>query len=181
MPAEHELYPLSAFCGDEGIELPPYRVITSAEVPEPYHGLLVHTRDMTSVLQDFHNQNIHLENVYLRRETDRVLRRVTLIREDGRPVEFGAIEISLQPFPDAAQRDILACHTPLGAILRLHEVGYVSKTKGFFEIESNRLIGEALRMETPARLYGRMNVLLSADDRVLARAIEILPPTRDDE
>ncbi len=171
----HEIYPLSIFCSNDGIELPSYRIISGTEIPEPYNSLLNHTRDMTSVLQEYHGQNIHLENVHVRRHRDQVLRMVALITEGGRAVEFGAIEINLSPLPEAAQRDVLAAYTPLGAILNRHGVGYVSKPKGFFEIESNHLIGEALKMDTPAKLYGRMNVLRSTTDEVLARVVEILP------
>lgn len=180
LETNHELYPLSAFCGPEGIDLPPYRVIAAAELPEPYRRLLEHTRDMTSVLQDFHAQNIHIEKVDLVRETDHLLRRVVLLGEDGRPVEFGAIDIWLPYFADDAQRDILASHTPFGAILHRYEIGYTSSPTGFFEIESIGFIGEALRLESPARLYGRTNVLRSEHGQVMARVVEILPPTLED-
>ena len=180
LETKHELYPLSAFCGPDGIDLPPYRIITAAELPEPYRRLLEHTRDMTSVLQEFHSQNIHIEKVDLVREMDHILRRVVLFGEDGRPVEFGAIDIWLPHFADDAQRDILACHTPFGAILHRYEIGYTSSPTGFFEIESIGFIGEALKLESPARLYGRTNVLRSEDDQVMARVVEILPSALED-
>ena len=154
--------------------------MAAADLAEPYRRLLVHTRDMTSVLQDFHSQKIHLENVDLVRETDHVLRRVALFGEDGRPVEFGAIDIWLPPFTDQAQRDILACHMPFGAILNRYEIGYTSSPRSFFEIESIGFIGEALALESPARLYGRTNVLRSEHGQVMARVVEILPPTLED-
>ena len=179
--SEHELYPLSKFCCYDGAELPSYRLLTSADLPEPYNGLLNHTRDMTSVLQEFHGQNIHLENVQLRRDKDQVLRMVVLTTEAGRAVEFGAIAINLPPLPEEAQRDILACIIPFGAILNHHGVGYLSQPKGFIEIHSNDLIGEALKMDTPAKLYGRMNVLRSTTDEVLARVVEILPLAREED
>ncbi len=114
------------------------------------------------------------------RETDHVLRRVALLGEDGRPVEFGAIDIWLPPFTDQVQRDILACHAPFGAILHRHEIAYTSSPKGYFEIESNGFIGEALRMESPARLYARANILRSENDRIMARVVEILPPALEE-
>jgi len=136
---------------------------------------------MTSVLQEFYSQEIHLSNVDLVREKDRVLRRVALLREDGRPVEFGAIDIRLSPFTDMVQGEILACLTPLGAILNHHKIGYTSSPTGFFEIDSNGFIREALRMESPERLYGRMNVLRSENDQVIAKVVEILPPLPEDQ
>lgn len=180
METEHKLYPLTAFCERDGAELPPHRVIGASDLPEPYQRLLVHTRDMTSVLQEFHSQEIHLSNVDLVREKDRILRRVALLREDGHPVEFGAIDIRLSPFMDTMQEEILACRTPLGAILNRYKIGYTSSPTGFFEIDSNGFIREALRMESPELLYGRMNVLRIENDQVMARVVEILPPLPED-
>ena len=179
-PYPHDLYPLCMICAYDGIALPPYRVISAAELPAPYDGLLNHTRDMTSVLQEYHGQSIHLENVSIRRFWNHVVRKVALVTEDGRSVEFGAIEISLAPFPQVARWKILACIMPLGAILHRYGIGYKSKPRGFVEIESNSLINDALKLDGPARLYGRMNVLRSTNDEVLARVIEILPPTQDE-
>ena len=135
---------------------------------------------MTSVLQEFHAQNIHLESVELVRETDHVLRRVALFGEDGRPVEFGAIDICLTHFTETVQRDILACHMPFGAILNHYEIGYTSSPGRFFEIESIGFIGEALGLKSPARLYGRTNILFSEHDQIMARVVEILPQAIED-
>ncbi len=131
---------------------------------------------MTSVLQEYHSESIHLENVEIVREADRLMRRVALLGEGGRPVEFGAIDIWLPCFTDAVQKDILDCHTPFGAILNENEIGYTSSPRRFFEIESKGFIGEALRLESPARLYGRTNILRSENDEIMARVVEILPP-----
>ena len=180
LSTEHELYPLSAFCVNDGIELPPYRVIDADKLPEPYRHLLVHTRDMTSVLQEYHSQNIHLEHVDIVREGDHLMRRVALLGEGGRPVEFGAIDIWLPCFTDEVQKDILDCHTPFGAILNDNEIPYTSSPKRFFEIDSNGFIGEALKLESPTRLYGRTNVLRSENKQTMARVVEILPPALED-
>ena len=138
---EHELYPLSAFCLRDGIELPSYRVIAAAELPEPYRRLLVHRGDMTSVLQEFHAQSIHLENVEVVREAEHVLRRVVLFGEDGRPVEFGAIDIWLPHFADDAQRDILACHTPFGPFCIVMKSAIQARQRDFSRL--NRSVSSA--------------------------------------
>ena len=181
MSFKHDLYPLSVFCAHEDIQLPSYRVLPSSEVPTPYHGLLVHPRDMTSVLRDYYGQDLHLESVQLRHEKKNILRRVTLVTEDGHQAEFGAIAIDLSLLPIAAHQDVLDCHIPFGKILERYKIDYISQTRGFIEIEPNHLIGEALRMNTSAKLYGRMNVLCSIDNEVMARVVEILPLTRDED
>ena len=176
MSTEHELYPLSVFCLRDNIALPPYRIIDADELPEPFRHLLDHTRDMTSVLQEFHSQQIHLENVDIVREDDHLLRRVALLAEDGRPVEFGAIDIWLSRFTNEVQQVILDCRTPFGAILNENEIAYTSSPKCFFEIDSIDFMGAALGLESPARLYGRTNILGSEDRQIMARVVEILPP-----
>lgn len=176
MSTEHELYPLSAFCVRDNIALPPYRIIDADDLPEPFRQLLDHKRDMTSVLQDFHSQKVHLENVDIVREDDHLMRRVALLAEDGRPVEFGAIDIWLSRFTDEVQQVILECRTPFGAILNENNIAYTSSPKRFFEIDSIDFIGVALGLESSARLYGRTNILRSEDGQIMARVVEILPP-----
>ena len=104
------------------------------------------------------------------------MRRVTLLAEGSRPVEFGAIDIWLSRFTDEVQQDILDCRTPFGAILNENEIAYTSSPKRFFEIDSIDFIGAALRLESPTRLYGRTNILRSEDGQIMARVVEILPP-----
>ena len=53
-------YPLDEFYQRRGLHLPPLEVVDAASVPEPYHGLLVHERDMTSTLEAFHQDRVHL-------------------------------------------------------------------------------------------------------------------------
>ena len=177
MSVDHVLYPLSLFCGRDGSELPPYRLVEPAELPEPDRGLLVHERDMTSVLQEFHAQELHLRNLEFVHENECVLRQVLLLRQDEQPAEFGAIDIRLPPFAENAQAEIIASHTPLGAILNRYHIGYSSAPSAFFEIDSGGIIGDALGLDAPARLFGRTNVLRTEQNQVMARVVEILPPS----
>jgi chorismate-pyruvate lyase len=173
-----ELYPLVELCRHENVPLPNCRKIRSSEVPEPYKHLLVHRHDMTGVLQKFHDQDIHLENVSMRHLGNRVLRKVTLVRDDGLPVEFGAIEIRLEHLPEEAQLEIIACKMPLGGILRQHKINYINKALGFFEVETNSLVKDALKIDTDSLLYGRINGLYLPNLSIFAQVIEILPPMK---
>ena len=176
MSSNHALYPLSDFCARAGIAVPSFRTIDHSVVPPPYRQLLVHSRDMTSVLQEFHGQRIHLEHVELRRDADRVLRQVVLTLEDGRPAEFGAIEISLAGLPPPAQQDVLACRTPLGAILLGHNIAYTSQTRGFFELNADAVVAQSLGIAENSSLFGRTNDLFTSSGNILAQVVEILPP-----
>ncbi len=69
------------------------------DVPEPERSLLVHERDMTSTLRNFHGSPIKLEVVKSECSDDYLMRMVVLHRDDnGAPVEFGAIGIRLDKF-----------------------------------------------------------------------------------
>ena len=171
------LFPLSEFYKRSGTEMPEVEIIDGDAIPEPYKRLLVHNDDMTSVLQNFHKQSIHLRLIEYFEEQNRVLRKVALLGEDEKPVESGAIEINLLLFPENAKRDILDSRLPLGAILRKYEVPYSSRPECFFKIQSDAFIGQALNLSESHLLYGRINHLVDSSGESLARVVEILPPS----
>lgn len=170
------LYPLSEFYSRSEIKLPSFKFVEPGSIPEPYNQLLVHNEDMTSVLQNFHQQKIHLELIELIEEENSVLRRVSLVREDKRIVEFGAIEINMAFFPGAAKKEIGNAFTPLGAILEKYQVEYRSSPKSYFQINSDEKINRSLNLTGSHLLYGRVNQIQNHQDLTLARVVEILPP-----
>jgi hypothetical protein len=171
------LFPLSEFYKRSGTEMPEVEIMGGDAIPEPYKRLLVHNDDMTSVLQNFHKQSIHLDLMEFFEEQNKILRKVALLREDGRPVESGAIEINLFSFPENAKSDILDSRLPLGAILKKYKVPYSSRPECFFKIQSDAFIGRALNLSESYLLYGRINHLLDSSGESLARVVEILPPS----
>lgn len=150
--------------------------LPAAEVPEPFHRLLVHDHDMTSALERFHRDSISLKVIRSEQIDRTYLREVTLhAATDGKPVEYGLIAILLGSFPDELRPLILAGDTPLGAILNRSGLAYGSEPQGFFEVPENRLSSTFPRTSGGANLYGRYNHLVRADGTCLARIIEILP------
>jgi hypothetical protein len=93
-----------------------------------------------------------------------------------RPVEYGAIRISLPLLEESAQTEVLQARGPLGGILTAHGITFRCCPGAYFKIFSNTLIGESLRMDGPKWLYGRCNCLSDAGGRTMAEVIEILPP-----
>lgn len=171
------LYPLDAFYAALGREIPEVRAIPGEEMPEPYRGLLVHSRDMTPTLEAFHGERIHLRTLERREEPDCFCRLVVLTTDDtGRPVEFGAIAIHLEPFPPAAQELIRGCRCPLGTILADCEIPHASSPRAYIEVTPDTLMREVLAVPESGPLYGRRNVLSTPDGRVIADVLEILPP-----
>lgn len=183
MMAELELHetewlePLRAYYAAAGAPLPPIEVIEGREVPAPYHGLLVHLRDMTSVLEDFHGGAIGIRLLRAERTNEVYARQVVLeLASTRRPVEFGAIHIHLERFGPATRRLILEARRPLGGILKEHSIPYVSRPSAFIRVGADEVMSALLGIAGDRPLYGRQNVLYDPAARPLAEVIEILPP-----
>ena len=143
-------------------------------MPEPYRGLLVGDHDMTPALAAFHREMIHLRVIERETEGDAYTRLVVLTA-GARPVEFGAIVIDLTPFPPAARAAVLEGIEPLGTILATHRIEHLSRPRAFIRVTSNPFINEHLGLTGAHELYGRRNVLTTADHQVFADIVEILP------
>jgi chorismate-pyruvate lyase len=132
---------------------------------------------MTPTLESFHRQPIHLAVLGRERQDDEYWREVILRRAgDSRPVEYGVIRICLAPLGPAAARSVLEERRPLGRILQDQAVAHLSWPQAFFRVEPDVRLGKLLGLAQPAALYGRRNVLVDGNRRLLAEVIEILPP-----
>ncbi len=171
--------PLDEFYLRQGRPLPAFRVITGDEMPEPYRSLLVHERDMTRTLEQFHGSPIHLRVLSSYRAGDAYWRESVLeLDGSGRPVEFGAIKIQLAALPEECRRLILAEHLPFGGILNDAGVRYTSRPSAFLRFEADDFIAESFGRPRGGGFYGRQNTLRSEAGDTLAEIIEILPSIR---
>jgi chorismate-pyruvate lyase len=171
------LYPLDDFYDRAGLIVPPFVVVAGEAVPQPYRQLLVHEDDMTPTLERHHGERIHLRVIGRQLNGDSLSRLVVLTLNDSlKPVEFGAIVIHLEHFPAEAREAILECRRPLGTILADYAVRHASRPRAFLRVSSDPLIKGAMELTGAEPLYGRRNQLFTADDRVLADVVEILPP-----
>lgn len=173
------IYPLNDFYALEGMELPPVARLRRDEVPEPDRSLLVHKRDMTSVLEEFHGDSIHIHVLRKRREGQFYFREVVLVLDhQDKLVEFGAIKIDLLLFEERVQKVILQERLPLGRILHAFRVSHRSRPSAFFRIDSDDFISGSLGIAPHRVLHGRRNTLLNPYNRPLAEVVEILPAGR---
>jgi len=171
------LFPLSTFEGVRGQRATSAEAIPAEAVPEPYHGLLVHDRDMTGTLEAHFGQPMVLRVLQKRIEDDLLFRQVLLQgQRDGRTAEFGAIRIDLACFDGEARQRVEASHQPLGGILRVFDLPYTSKPSAYLNVDADAFVREALGAGSTTALYGRRNTLTAPDGRVMARIIEVLPP-----
>jgi len=175
------LDPLAEFYSAEGRTLPRVETMPPDDLPQPARSLLVHDRDMTSTLEAFYADTLHLRVLNMHQHGHALNRQVVLETDrDDRAVEFGAIQIHLDRFSHEARDDIIACHRPLGTIIAAHAIAYRSQPSAFFAIEPDVMINSALGLpllgdQTPI-LYGRHNTLVDREGGILAEVVEILAP-----
>jgi chorismate-pyruvate lyase len=171
------VHPLDRFYARNRRPLPPLRRVDGEEVPEPYKSLLVHESDMTSTLEQHYGGEIVLDVRGREQEGSDYFREVVLrVALTGKPVEFGAIKISLDRFPEEARLRILEAHWPLGRILHESGMAFASRPAAFLQMASDPLINEVLQLSGAQVLYGRRNTLFNAAGEPLAEIVEILPP-----
>jgi len=175
MPEEFA-FPLSEFYARTSLVLPRMEVIPGDAVPEPYLRLLVHEREMTSTLEQFHAADIYIKALSSERRDEGYFREVVLHRvSDDAPVEFGANCVNLNLFTPEARWMILQEKVPLGRILRDHAIAHTIKPLNFFRVEPDALICRALNLPKPVTLYGRQAVLCDSAQQRLSQVVEILP------
>jgi len=170
--------PLDEFCRLAKRALPGIEPVEGAALPEPYRSLLVHERDMTSTLAQFHGSTIDLRVLHRHNGGDAYYREVLLLaKRSGRPVEYGAIKIHLGQFPGPARDAIIEASAPLGQLLHDHGIGHLSRPGGFLRIECDDHIGGLFGLDDRPVLYGRRNTLYDGTGgHRLAEIVEILPP-----
>ena len=152
-------------------------VIGPHEMPQPYHGLLVHTSDMTSTLTNHYGEPIALKVLNRVVAPAWLARRSLLeIARTGRPIEFGVIRIHLDVLSEPVRSQVLEGRVPLGGLLNDHAIGYRSCPGGFLRVKPNGAIQQAFALERPVPVYGRCNCLSDLAGRTIAEVVEILPP-----
>jgi len=171
------IHPLDEFYRRGGKPLPPYERVPGEAVPQPYRSLLVHKDDMTPTLERFHGASIHIR-VLGKTHSENHYYREVILQLDGsnKPVEFGAISINLDRFPEGAREAILGESIPLGTILSRYSIEHTSRPKAFLKVASDPLINEALEIKGAHILYGRRNTHFDSEGLPLAELVEVLPP-----
>lgn len=172
------VHPLDEFYVRDGRPMLQFAQVPATEMPEPYRTLLVHERDMTRTLEQFHHGTIHLRVLSSHHESEAYWRESVLELDDSnQPIEFGAIKIHLNRFPEPWRTQILEERRPLGGILNASGIGYVSRPTAYLRFTPDEFITCALHIQGAPLLFGRQNTLRNSQGEVLAEIIEILPPT----
>lgn len=169
--------PLLDFYQRGGVEPPELLPIEGDAMPEPYRSLLVHSGDMTPTLEKYHGERIHLRPLTRETKGNVYSREVILEAGEGNlPVEFGAITIFLEHYPEAVHELILGDSVPLGTILADFDILHQACPQAYFQVNSDPLITEALGLSQSTGLFGRCNIHRNPEGHHIAEIVEILPP-----
>ena len=183
-PAADELPPwvslLERFYTRANLPLPAIVPLKKEEVPAPYQRLLVHSNDMTPTLEGFYGEPMRITVLNREREPGIYLREVILAAARARrPVEYGAIRIWLDRLPEPARLRVLEERHPLGNILQTEQLPHLSWPQAFFQVNADAHMSRVLELRQPGTLFGRRNLLLTGDRRLLAEVLEVLAPVQE--
>ncbi len=168
---------LARFYHRHGLALPRMICLDPQQMPAPSRRLLAHNHDMTPTLERFYGERLALQVCGLAREGPTYLREVILaLGDSGTPVAYGAICIQLKRFSEPVQKRIVANEHPFGRILESEQIAHMGWPQAFFVIDADARLRRLLDFEQAQPLYGRRNVLLDGQRRLLAEVIEILAP-----
>jgi chorismate-pyruvate lyase len=169
------LYPLRRF--RPSLEAT-FEQVAPEQMPEALRGLLVHTGDMTSRLEDLHQTRIALDVLQAGVGDGGAYYREVLLKNEstGSAVEYGAIEILLDGFDLPLRGQILEGKIPLGGLLNSNGVRYRSEPQAYFRVSEGAGMHVLLGVAADSVLYGRCNILRAEAGALFARIVEVLPP-----
>jgi hypothetical protein len=138
-------------------DTPNYEVIDPDELPDPYHGLLVHPYHMTVSVEAHHGDKVDVRILAVRHEGDMYSRRIVLtLRRTGDIVLFGIIRVNLALCAPAVRDEIIEGKTPFGRVLIKHKVMRVIEPTAYLRIEAAPAQLAWFGKTKPTPIYGRV-------------------------
>lgn len=176
--AKSLLWPLNLFCTIHSRVLPEITPLFGQQMPEPYKKLLVHERNMTATLEDYHEGTIYIERLNMVPGDEETSREVVLrLEKNDLPVEYGASRIFLGSLPEKAVELIAEGKIPLGTLLRTCDCRHTVEPSGFFRLRPTPFFDDIFGNWNGTVLYGRRNTLVALNGTPIAEVCEILPPS----
>jgi hypothetical protein len=155
---------------------PEHLLIAPADVPEPYHRLLVHPHHMTVTVEEFYDSPVNVRVLERRHAGDTYARKILLeLQSDGRVVQFGVVRIRLNYCGAAVRAAILEEKTPLGRILIEHDVLRRIEPTAFFRVTPGPQLTRWFNLPEPRDTFGRLGII-HCDEQPAIEVLEILAP-----
>lgn len=155
-PDLHALFALFPPVGD----LPDYEFVPGEQVPEPYHGLLVHRHHMTVTVESFHGDKVDVKVLAKNVSGDHYARKILLaLHQTGKIVQFGIMRVHFRYCSPAVQEAIVAEQTPLGRILIEHDVLRWIEPTRFLRVHPCPALKMWFGLEPSPETYGRLAII----------------------
>jgi chorismate-pyruvate lyase len=153
-----------------------WELVPGAQVPEPYHGLLVHEHHMTVTVEAHHGSLVDVRILDNRIDETSYARKILLaLQSTGKIVQFGIVRIRLEYCSPAVRAEILAGQTPLGRILINHDVLRRIEPTAYMRVIPGPAMMEWFQISEPKPTYGRL-AYIHCDGRPAIELLEIVAP-----
>ena len=177
-PALSVLRPLLQLFDEEHL-LPQFHAVAPADMPAPYHALLVHAHHMTVTLDAHFGERVAVRVVQTRQtDTTYTRRSLLLLPSSGRIVQHCTVHIALDQCSDAVAREVVAGTTPLGYILIRHNVMRRIEPRVYLKIDGANPIMQAFEHDGTPDAYGRV-ATIHCDGKPAIELLEIVAPERE--
>jgi chorismate-pyruvate lyase len=150
--------------------------VSSNDVPQPYHRLLVHKHHMTITVEQFYRSPVDVRVLSCRRVGNEYARKILLATQDtGRVVQFGLVRINLAVCTEQVRSEILEGKIPLGRVLIQHNMLRRIEPAAFLRVSLAATMAEWFGVDEGTTTYGRLGVIYTGD-RPVVEVLEILAP-----
>jgi chorismate-pyruvate lyase len=157
-------------------QVPQARVVHGAEVPAPYHDLLVHHGHMTEVLERHHGAPVRVQPYQIHQHGELYGRRLDLrVGADERVIMTGLMIINLATVPAAARSRIVAAREPLGRILIEHRVLRRVAPDAYLHFSAADPLAARFGLRTPRDCWGRL-ATITCDGAPAVDLLEVVRP-----
>jgi hypothetical protein len=157
-------------------DLPTFEIISAAQVPPPYHGLLVHEHHMTVTVEAHHGDEVEVRVLARRHQPPYYSRKIVLaLKQTGKIVQFGIVRVNLDYCEPAVRAEIVAERTPFGRVLINHNVLRRIEPTAFLRIAAGPKQMAWYGLREPHSLYGRL-AFIHCDGYRAVELLEIVAP-----
>jgi hypothetical protein len=145
-------------------------------VPPPYHDLLVHSHHMTVTVERFYGQPVDVKVLNSRINGHDYARRILLtLRDTGRVVQFGIVQLDLDQLSPQVRAEILEQKSPLGRVLIRNNVFRRVEPTAYLRVTPNELMCSWFGLAEPVETFGRLGVIY-CDGKPAIEVLEVMAP-----
>jgi chorismate-pyruvate lyase len=152
--------------------------IAPESLPDPFNTLLNHREHMTTKLTAHYQRPIELRVLSVRDSGQHYARQIELTVDQGqRIVEFGIARLNLALIAPHVREEVLSQQTPLGDVLRKHDVMRRIDPKWYFKFGPDSPFTTAFKNQTP--VYGRVGII-HCNDQPAIQLLEVVCGNRNE-